>query len=260
MALVVTDALVLRTVEFAESDLVVHLLSPDSGRWTAIAKGARRSKKRFPGALDLFHLVRLHADRRPGRMARLDGAVLLDSHELLRGDPVRFALGCALLELMGRLAPEGAAPPDARRLFAFALDALRTIATSPADARMRMWIELRALDALGLRPEFGRCVRCGDALRASQRVGFLIADGGPVCAACGVSLESLMPVQLGTLRALEQGLRFELAHLPRLSLTPAALDEARTLIARFTRFHLGVELRSERFLDEIMRDAPRPAA
>ena len=255
-----TDALVLRTVEFAQSDLVVHLLTPDRGRWAAIAKGARRSKKRFPGALDLFHLVRLHADRRPGRMARLDGAVLLDAHAALRRDPVRFAIGCTLLELMGRLAPEGAAPPDARRLFAFALDALRTIASSKPDARLRLWIELRALDALGLRPEFRCCVRCGDALRASERVGFLIADGGPVCGACGVCLDGLLPVHQGTLRALEQSLCFELARLPRLVLTPAALDEARTLVTRFTRFHLGVELRSERFLDEIMRDGARPAA
>jgi DNA repair protein RecO (recombination protein O) len=193
-------------------------------------------------------------------MARLDGAVLLDPHTALRDEPVRFALGCRLLELMGRLAPEGAAPPDARRLFAFALDALRMIAASKPDARLRLWIELRALDALGLRPEFRRCVRCADALRPNQRIGFLIADGGPVCGACAASLDGLFPVQLGTLRALEQCLRFELARLPRLTLTPAALDEARTLITRFARFHLGVELRSERFLDEIMRDGPRSAA
>ncbi len=260
MALVVTDALVLRTTEFGESDLVVHLLTPETGRWTAMAKGARRSKKRFPGALDLFHLVRLHADRRPGRMARLDGAVLLDAQAALRRDPVRFALACVLLERMARLAPEGAAPPDARRLFRFALDGLRMISVSTPDARLRLWTELRTLDALGLRPELRRCVRCGQALHGDQPIHFLIAEGGPVCSGCRGGAEGLLPVRLGTLRMLDQGLRFELERLPRLALAPAMLDEARTLIERLARFHLGVELRSERFLDEIMRAGARPAA
>jgi hypothetical protein len=36
-----------------------------------------------------------------------------------------------------------------------------------------------------------------------------------------------------------------------------ALEEARTLLARFHRFHLGIELRSERVLDELFA-APSP--
>jgi len=244
-----SEALVLRTVDFGESDRIVHLLTPESARVTAMAKGARRSKKRFGGTLDLFHHLRVQLVRRPtSRMARLDGAVLLEPFGGLRTLPSRFALGCYLLELLGRLAPEGGARGDAKRLFGFALRALRVLETATPDARLRLWLELHALDALGLKPELRRCVRCGNEVTSGE-TAFHVADGGPVCGRCGVRLEGLLRVHLGTLRALEQGLRFELAQSGRVALAPAALDEARRLVDRFARFHVGVELRSEAFLD-----------
>ena len=48
MATFQTEALILRAVDFGESDRILHLLVPDMGRLTAIAKGARRSVRRFP--------------------------------------------------------------------------------------------------------------------------------------------------------------------------------------------------------------------
>jgi len=248
-----TEALVLRSLPFGESDLILHLLLPGSGRLTAIAKGARRSVKRFSGTLDLFQHLRVTVDqRRRSSMARLDQATLLRNFEALRVDPARFALGCFLLELLDRLAPEGAAPADAKRLFEFALAALSLIAERPVDPALRSLLQLRALDALGLRPELRRCVRCGSDEVGGPTVRFHVSDGGVVCPRCVREGEGLLEVQLGTLRALDQGLRFDLGRLHRLSLGPAMLAEARMLIGRFERFHVGVELRSEPFLDEML--------
>jgi DNA repair protein RecO (recombination protein O) len=246
-------------VDFGESGRILHLLVPEAGRLTAIAKGARRSVRRFAGTLDLFNHLRIQVDRRrPSAMARLDQASLIRSFGPLRVEPARYALGCYLLELLDRLAPEGGVRSDTRRLFGFALDALAALTATAPDARLRTLLELRALDALGLRPELRRCVRCGGAPEAGGAVSFHVAEGGPVCAACGTRLEGLLRVQLGTLRALEQGLRFELARLDRLVLGPRTLAEAGILLGRFQRFHLGVELKSERFLDSML-PLPRTA-
>ena len=68
-------------------------------------------------------------------------------------------------------------------------------------------------------------------------------------------IEGLLRVHLGTLRALEQGLRLPAERLDRLTFPDGALREARRLLARFTRFHLGIELRSERVLEEILSAA-----
>jgi len=247
-----TEALVLRAVDFGESDRIVHLLTPRTGRLTVIAKGARRSVRRFPGTLDFFNRLRVQVDRRKrGTMARLEHARLVGNYEPLRTDPARFALGCYLLELLDRLAPEDGAPRDMAELFVFALRALEMVESVRPDWRLRTLLELRALDALGLRPELRRCVRCGEAVD-ERLAGFHVADGGPVCGRCVRPGDALLPVHLGTLRALEHGLVLDLARIGRLALRPAALTEARLLVGRFERFHLGVELRSASFLDEIL--------
>jgi DNA repair protein RecO (recombination protein O) len=249
-----SEALVLRAVDFGESDRIVHLLTPAAGRLPAIAKGARRSRRRFPGTLDLMNRLAVQIERRrPAALARLEGARLLHTWEAIRADAARFALGCYLLELLDRLAPEGGAPGDLRRLFRFAVDALAWLDAEPPDARMRTLLELRALAALGLRPELLRCVRCGKAVPApAGAIAFSIAEGGPVCAACAEAhgLGAALPVHLGTLRALDSALDFPLASMGRIALGGAALEEAARLVTRFLGFHVGVELQSRRILDE----------
>ena len=250
-----SEALVLRSVDFGESDRIVHLLVPEAGRLTVIAKGARRSVRRFPGTLDLFNHLRVQVDRRrTAGLARLEQATLIEAFTPLRRVPARFALGCYLLELLDRLAPEGGARADGRRLFGFALAALRTVATPRRiDSRLRILLELHALDALGLRPELRHCVRCGSSLDGGAgEVAFAVADGGPVCTGCLRDAEPLLRVHRGTLRALDQGLRFDLERLDRLVMSRQALEESRRILDRFQRYHTGVELRSERFLDEML--------
>lgn len=248
-----SEALVLRAVDFGESDLVVHLLLPGQGRLAAIAKGARRSTRRFPGVLDLFNHLRVEVEQSPrGALARLEHARLVDAFVGLRSDPRRFALACFLLELLDRLAPEGGARGDLERLFGFARDALATLEGARPDRRTHALLELRALAALGLRPELRRCVRCGREIEGAGMVAFHVPEGGAVCAACARAGDVGLPIHLGTLRALERGASLPLDRIERLALSPAALDEALRLLDRFQRFHFGVELRSRAFLERAL--------
>ena len=253
-----TEALILRSVDFGESDRILHLLVPEIGRLPVIAKGARRSVRRFSGTLDLFNHVKIQVDiRRPNSLARLDQASLIDPFIAMRSESARFALGCYLLELFDRLAPERGVRTDMQRLFSFALGALRMVAERAPDLRLRTLIELRALDALGLRPEFSRCVRCGSAPAGRSPIGFHVAEGGVVCDPCCAQIDGIQRVHPGTLRTLEQGLRLDLERLDRLAMSGPSLAEAHQLLTRFQRFHLGVELRSGPYLDRVLRS---PAA
>ena len=54
-----STAIILRLVEFSETSLVVTLLTRDFGKLTAMAKGARRKKSPFEGALDLLAICRI---------------------------------------------------------------------------------------------------------------------------------------------------------------------------------------------------------
>lgn len=49
--------IVLRTRPLTETSLIVNWLTPDCGRISTVAKGARRPKSPFAGKLDLFYLA-----------------------------------------------------------------------------------------------------------------------------------------------------------------------------------------------------------
>ncbi len=265
MAVIRAEAVLLRSVDFGESDRIVHLLTEDRGRLTAIAKGARRSQRRFPGTLDVFNRLEIEGRLKPrASMAFLERARLVEPFLGLRRDPARYALASFLAEMLDRLSPEGLGELEAARLFGFAVDSFELIEGVRPDATLRMLLELRALDALGLRPELGRCVRCGrepgDGLDGAHRVSFFVPDGGIVCRACSLRLDDLVPMELGTLRALERGLSASTGELTRLALDARAQAQAERLLFRFQRFHVGVELRSERFLAETVPVGGTPSA
>lgn len=257
------EALLLRAVDYGESDRIVHLLTSDGGRLTAIAKSARRSQRRFPGTLDVFNRLVVEGRSKPrASMAFLERARLVDPFLGLRRRPGRYALASFLVELLDRLAPESLVGSDAARLYAYAIESLRVVERCTPTASLRLLLELRALDALGLRPELGRCVRCGrvagDEIAHDHRVHFHVPDGGIVCTACSLRLDGLVPVELGTLRSLDAGLTCPAEHVARVRLSEPMLEQAARLTFRFQRFHVGVELRSERFLDAVLPAAGAP--
>jgi DNA repair protein RecO (recombination protein O) len=251
------EALLLRSVDFGESDRIVHLLTADAGRLTAIAKAARRSRRRFPGTLDVFNHLLVTGRAKPrAAMAFLERATLIDPFLGIRSKSARYALASFLIEMLDRLSPEGIVGKEAERLFEYAVESVKLIASVEPTPTLRLLLELRGLDALGLRPELGRCVRCGrvagEEIAADHRVHFHVADGGIVCTACALRLDGLVPVDIGTLRGLAAGMSVGVDELVGIELDPRALAQAARLVFRFQRFHVGVELRSERFLDEVL--------
>ena len=255
-----TEAILLRAVDIGETDRIVHFLTPDLGRVTAMAKSARKSVKRFPGTLDLMYHLRVELQIRPQRMTYIGKAQLISPFLELRAVPSRFALGCYLVELLGRLAPEGSAGGDSRRLFDFALGTMHDIESLEPGPKLRLFLMLESLCALGLRPELRHCVRCGDELLGSAAFAFHFGEGGAHCSNCKREEGSSVPVHLGTLRALEQGLHLGIDKLDRLKIADREMREAEQLVGRFHRFHVGLELRSEAFLSEAFAQHGRGGA
>ena len=60
MPLYLTEAVVLSSMDFGESDKIITFYTISFGKLKGIAKGAKRSKKRFGINLEPFSLVRLH--------------------------------------------------------------------------------------------------------------------------------------------------------------------------------------------------------
>lgn len=78
-----SEAVVLKIFDHGESDKIITFFTSDFGKITAIAKGAKRSKKRFVAKLELFnHLQIYFADNKYSSLVRVDEAELLNPFRL----------------------------------------------------------------------------------------------------------------------------------------------------------------------------------
>src|SRR5437868_5324115 len=103
--------IVLKTTPVRESDLVVALFTATRGRIAAVARGARKSQRRFAGALQLLVLGRYELGRRPrGDLWSLEAAEVEREWTQLAGDVVAVAHASYAAELVSALLPPEA--PD----------------------------------------------------------------------------------------------------------------------------------------------------
>jgi DNA repair protein RecO (recombination protein O) len=243
-------AVVLRTVDYGESDRVVTLLSRERGKVSAFARGARASRRRFGGALEPFTLIAAEVRARSAsELLGLESAAVLRGHGGIRGDLARIACAAYAAEAARELVRDHEPHDD---LFDLLVDYLELLDRAPARPAALRAFELGALGAAGLAPRLDACARCGGALDPSARaVRFDPGQGGVLCAACstaapGAPLLSRDAVDaLGRLQA--GGLAVALAEpLP----SPAG-RELREALGAFLVHHLGRTLAARRFLDEV---------
>ena len=77
--------LILRTRPLTETSLIVQWLTPEFGRISTVAKGARRPKSPFAGKLDLFYLADFSFTRsRRSELHALREVGLRETHRNLR--------------------------------------------------------------------------------------------------------------------------------------------------------------------------------
>ena len=67
MALLATEAIVLHSFDYLESSRILRIVTRDAGVRSVLAKGARRSSRRFGSALDLFAQGSAQLYAKPGR-------------------------------------------------------------------------------------------------------------------------------------------------------------------------------------------------
>jgi DNA repair protein RecO (recombination protein O) len=178
-----TPAIVLRTREYGESDKIVTVLSRAAGKFSGIAKGAKRSQRRFPGTLEVFSHVTLDYKRRPhSELAFLDRAVLLQPWPRLLNTLERFTCASHVVELADKMTVESEVGDDLYGLVASTLNRLNAAEPGPATLRL---FELAALNASGYRPELLVCRSCTRPLQSDRGPVRLVGGlGGALCSQC----------------------------------------------------------------------------
>lgn len=193
-----SEALLVRRVPLGDADDIVHLFSEQLGAVAAIARGARRSSRRFAG-LEPMHLLHARLELVPGR----ELATLTDVS--LRRPRVGLISRLAAMQAAGqalrwlRLAAPARTPePGLWRAINELLDGLDA-GGDPSPGLAATGLKMLAEAGWGL--ELGRCVRCETPCPARARTTIDVRAGGVVCRTCGGFGRSTSAAQRAALEA-----------------------------------------------------------
>ena len=213
MTLLVTEAVVLHVFDYLESSRIFRLATRDAGVRSVLARGARRSRRRFGSALDLFAggVAELHT--KPGReLDTLGGFEVTLARPQLAEELPRFVGASALAELTLRFGRDAADPG----LFEAVIHALDDIGAAPAvrareAALAGAW---RIITELGFGPTVDVCSDCHAPIPLTDTVLFSHPSGGALCTRCARLAPSgrvLPPEARAALRAWSAGTHVAIA-------------------------------------------------
>ncbi len=165
------SGIILRTRLLTETSLIVQWLTPDLGRISTVAKGARRSKSPFLGKLDLYYDAEFtFARARKSSLHTLREVGLKATRPFLRTEIVALGQAAKAGRRIERATEEETPLPEVFELFHAFLDALEK---PPIEATTLIGFEIRLLEILGFRPELkGSSLNAG-AARALERIASL---------------------------------------------------------------------------------------
>ncbi|PIE62029.1 MAG: DNA repair protein RecO [Desulfobacterales bacterium] len=262
-----TDAILLRKVEYGDHDLILTFLTRDRGKICTIAKNAKKSVRRFSGALDLFSANHIHCTF-PKK--NRDGLIILTQTSLdngfvnIRYDVAKTGYACYWMEIITLWLEEGKPQPALFELLYSALGMLDRSEVNTAVAGLLFQIRFMSLS--GFSPTLKACDTCNTGLDQipAKRVWFDFHEGRVICPACRrnqrfskghlTGPDTGMMVSKGTLKQLDWMNQNDMTRADRMKFSTSAIREGEILLEWFVPFHLGRQFKSLGFLQRMRRE------
>jgi DNA repair protein RecO (recombination protein O) len=255
---------VLRSWPYGESDKIVSFFTVEHGKVTGIAKGARRSRKRFLNSLELFSFVNLRfQERANSSLAFIHACDWIRVFKDLTRNLEKIAAAAYLVEIADELTRER---EQNRPLFEHLMQGLTFIEEKGTSLSFLTIFEMKLLKLSGYQPMLDHCRRCrekrpgtrhefGDRQpevpSSGSRAGWRFSpyDGGILCEACSPFRRDTIPLSLEALDTLARIQQVASVSVPCTGISLSALKETRSVLPRFIQFQINKELKSVPFLD-----------
>lgn len=251
-----TEAVVLRTLAYGETSLIVTLFTREKGVVAVLARGARLPKSRFGATLQPMAYVQALFYYKPTRsLQTLTESAHVQAFHHLGRNLGKIAVGLRLVELThALLQPEEPAPS----VFNLLVGTLAYLdATERAVEHALPWYQLHLGAALGFAPAFAKA----DVEAVTGETGILTLDTGAMLPA-GALPAAARQASRAALRAFAIFARADLETALRLHLAPAVRREVDALVEAFLRYHVeeAYPTRSEAVLGRLREAIGPPQA
>lgn len=247
MPVYTTSAIVLRRMNFGETDRIVTLYSREYGKLGAIAKGARKGLSRFAAATELLAYGRYQLAT--GRtLDVLSQVEIKESFPSIHTNLSKVAHATYLAELVDKMLEERDPNPN---IFDLLLSTLYLMERPNDPEKITLMFELQFMKALGYEPILDRCLRCGAPQNNSTELFFSPSLGGLVCRVCGPLPEDAIPITGPAVRAMQELISADARAVERMEIPPATISQISHVMRWYIRYRADRDMKSREFLDSL---------
>jgi DNA repair protein RecO (recombination protein O) len=234
------EGIVLRRIDYGETDRILTVLTLEHGKIGVIARGVRKSQSRLASRTDLFTRSRMQLARGRGELDVLTQAETVAATPL-RSDARRAACASLCAELTDRVLESHHADPEIYALVASALTACSDPERDPRAAIV--WFARRMVDRLGYAPQLLDCVSCERRLPEAA-AWFSAPGGGLLCARCAPGDPEAVECAVRVIKVLRAAADGDEELWLRLRLDAATLQTLERIVELELAHHLDRRLRS----------------
>jgi DNA repair protein RecO (recombination protein O) len=243
-----TSALVLKRRNFGEADRLLTLLTPEHGKFDALAKGARKPISKKTGHVELFTRADVLIAR--GRsMDILTQAEMTQAYLPIREDLIRGAYANYAAELLDRFTYQSDVT-HTTTLFNLLDTTFAGLCTDADPRRVVRYYEMRLLDEVGFRPELNDCVVTHEDIQPIDQ--FFSYDGGGVVSPQGSAHSAgLVSLPVVTLKLLRHMQRSNYEQVGSLAISESLHTDVERVMLGYISYILESRLQSVAFIRRI---------
>lgn len=241
-------AIILRGMNYGESDRILRLIVENRGKASAIAKGARKEKSKLREAVEPITLATFQFN--PGRnMFTISQSDIISTFSAIKDSLENLMTSIFLCELIDEFTEEGNPDTESFELLRTALESIEKTESNLKLTAIYLEVQLHVIN--GIFPDLHQCVRCGSKKSASH-VRLDIANGGALCSNCssGVSSENSFP--MNALFVLDNASTTSLEEFVNREYESSDINAAGIVISRFTNYYLAKALKSRSIMDSTL--------
>lgn len=171
------EGIILKTIDYGETNKIITIFSKNIGKFTAMARGAKKPRSRMAAVTQPFIVGQFFVYINPGLSTIRQGEIL-ESFRALREDIEKTAFTAYLVELTEKLLDDKTPEPY---LYDQLYLTMEWIAKHDEYDIPIMMYELKAFQKGGFRPTLSHCINC----RSKEGLyAFSLGEGGLLCRRC----------------------------------------------------------------------------
>ncbi|MEN6437325.1 MAG: DNA repair protein RecO [Syntrophobacter sp.] len=248
MKVLSTEAIILNSHDYGETDRLILFHTATCGKIKGIAKGARRSKKRFANTFEQCSLVELECRERNSFMW-IEACKLVEPYLPMRTDIEKWALAALFSELILEMVPEGDPQPE---LFLLHKETLGRLEKDKDPKNVLLLALLRFQLQMGYMPSMDGCGICRRGLKTASKWYWDVGTGRLVCGDHLPFNRSCVGLDLGTLALIDYSKTIPLDKIWRLRIREEVKMPLLKGLLDWMRHHTGREIRSLKVLCQIL--------